>query len=164
MTAPIRFGTSGWRAVIAEDFTFGNARRVVAAIARVVSSDGRPRGPILVGFDTRFLADRFALEAARILARHGIAAEVRTRPVPTPVLAFEIRRRGAAGAINFTASHNPPRYLGIKFSTPDGAPALPEVTKKIEAEIVGIADEPEPAEDADDVVRFDPAAPYLADL
>jgi phosphoglucomutase len=162
MTAPIRFGTSGWRAVIAEDFTFGNARRVVAAIARVLSSDGRPRGPILVGFDTRFLADRFALEAARILARHGIAAEVSARPVPTPVLAFEIRRRGAAGAINFTASHNPPRYLGIKFSTSDGAPALPEVTKKIEAEIVGIADEPEPAEDA--VGRFDPAAPYLADL
>jgi len=162
MTAPIRFGTSGWRAVIAEDFTFGNARRVVAAIARVLSSDSRPRGPILVGFDTRFLADRFALEAARILARHGIAAEVSTRPVPTPVLAFEVRRRGAAGAINFTASHNPPRYLGIKFSTADGAPALPEVTKKIEAEIVGIADEPEPAEDT--VGRFDPAAPYLADL
>src|SRR5512132_4385996 len=117
MTASIRFGTSGWRAVIADEFTFSNARRVVAAIARVLSSDGRSSGPVLVGFDTRFLADRFALEAARILARHGFAAEVCARPVPTPVLAFEIRRRGADGAINFTASHNPARYLGIKFST-----------------------------------------------
>ena len=162
MTASIRFGTSGWRAVIADEFTFSNARRVVAAIARVLSSDGRSNGPVLVGFDTRFLADRFALEAARIFARHGLAAEVCARPVPTPVLAFEIRRRGAAGAINFTASHNPPRYLGIKFSTSDGAPALPGITQKIEAEIVRISDEPEPDESA--VARFDPAPAYLADL
>src|SRR5262245_49479184 len=159
---PIRFGTSGWRSVIAEDFTFGNARRVVAAIARVLAADGRSGGLVLVGYDTRFLADRFALEAAGILARHGLAAEVSARPVPTPVLAFEIRRRGAAGAINFTASHNPPQYLGIKFSTADGAPALPTVTQKIEAEILTTPDEPVPETTA--VPRFDPAAAYLADL
>src|SRR5262249_47925029 len=134
----IRFGTSGWRAVLAEDFTFGNARRVVASIARVLAADGRAGGLVLVGYDTRFLAarfraDRFAGEAAAIFVRHGFPAQVCVRPVPTPVLAFEIRRRGAVGAVNFTASHNPPQYLGIKFSTSDGAPALPEITRRIES-------------------------------
>ncbi|HEY6148506.1 MAG TPA: phosphoglucomutase/phosphomannomutase family protein, partial [Thermoanaerobaculia bacterium] len=138
----IRFGTSGWRAVLAEEFTFGNARRVISAIGRVLAEDGRKGELVLVGFDTRFLANRFALEAARILAAAGFAAEVSNRPIPTPVLAFEIRRRKAAGAVNFTASHNPPQYLGIKFSTSDGAPALPETTERIErwiAEIPEIA-------------------------
>jgi phosphoglucomutase len=121
----IRFGTSGWRAVLADEFTFGNARRVVTAIARVLARDGRAGATVLVGYDTRFLADSFASEASRILTSEGFAAEMSNRPVPTPVLAFEIRRRGAAGALNFTASHNPPQYLGIKFSTSDGAPALP---------------------------------------
>lgn len=163
MTAPpIRFGTSGWRSVIADDFTFGNARRVIAAIARVLAADGSSGGLVLVGYDTRFLADRFAAEAARLLGRHGFAAEVSARPVPTPVLAFEIRRRGAAGAVNFTASHNPPQYLGIKFSTADGAPALPEITKRIETEILSIPEESVPPEGA--VARFDPVPAYLADL
>ncbi|MGH9399322.1 MAG: phosphoglucomutase/phosphomannomutase family protein, partial [Thermoanaerobaculia bacterium] len=122
MTA-IKFGTSGWRAVLAEDFTFGNARRVVASIAGALEENGQKGRLVLVGFDTRFLADRFAAEAARVLSSAGFHAEVASRPIPTPVLAFEIRRRQAAGAINFTASHNPPQYLGIKFSTSDGAPA-----------------------------------------
>src|SRR5262249_4319357 len=129
--AEIRFGTSGWRAIIAEDFTFDNARRVVASIARVLASEGRSGSLVLVGFDTRLLAGRFAAEAARILAASGFAAELSERPVPTPVLAYEIRRRGAAGAVNFTASHNPPQYLGIKFSTSDGAPALPGITQRV---------------------------------
>jgi phosphoglucomutase len=161
-TPAIRFGTSGWRAVLAEDFTFGNARRVVAAIARVLAADGRAGGLVLVGYDTRFLADRFAAEAARILARHGFAAEVSARPVPTPVLAFETRRRSAVGAVNFTASHNPPQYLGIKFSTSDGAPALPEVTERIEREIAAILDEKAPGPEP--VQGFHPEPAYLADL
>jgi phosphoglucomutase len=158
----IRFGTSGWRAVLADEFTFGNARRVVTAIARVLARDGRAGQTVLVGHDTRFLADRFALEAARILRSEGFPAELAARPVPTPVLAFEIRRRGAAGALNFTASHNPPRYLGIKFSTSDGAPALPELTERFEAEIENLSDvaSPEP----ESVPTFDPVSPYLADL
>jgi phosphoglucomutase len=158
----ITFGTSGWRAVLAEDFTFGNARRVITAIAQVLAEDGRSGGLVLVGYDTRFLADRFAVEAARLFARQGFAAEVAARPVPTPVVAFEIRRRSAAGAVNFTASHNPPQYLGIKFSTSDGAPALPEVTKRIEQAIPGIPDVPPPPAHA--VPAFDPVPAYLADL
>ena len=158
----IRFGTSGWRAVLADEFTFGNARRVVTAIARVLARDGRSGQPLLVGYDTRFLADRFASEAARILRREGFPAEMAARPVPTPVLAFEIRRRGAAGALNFTASHNPPQYLGIKFSTSDGAPALPEVTRRVEEEIGGLAEPAAP--EPEKVPAFDPVSPYLADL
>jgi len=158
----IRFGTSGWRAVLADEFTFGNARRVVTAIARVLARDGRAGATVLVGYDTRFLADSFASEASRILTSEGFAAEMSNRPVPTPVLAFEIRRRGAAGALNFTASHNPPRYLGIKFSTSDGASALPEVTTRIESEISEIAEMAPPQEA--EVPKFDPAAPYLSDL
>ena len=160
---PIRFGTSGWRAVIAEEFTFANARRVITAIARVLSEDGRGGDLVLVGFDTRFLAERFAAEAARLFAREGFRAEVSSRSVPTPTLAFEIRRRGAAGGVNFTASHNPPRYLGIKFSTSDGAPALPEITQRIEERIGGMG-EVAPPDGAEPPVSFDPVPEYLADL
>lgn len=158
----IRFGTSGWRAVLAEEFTFGNARRVVSAIARILTAEGRKGDLVLVGHDTRFLADRFAAEATRILALEGFRAEMSTRSVPTPVLAFEIRRRGAAGAINFTASHNPPQYLGIKFSTSDGAPALPEVTQKIEKELSLLEEVSAPPPDR--VSSFDPIPAYLSDL
>ncbi|MEO8431671.1 MAG: phosphoglucomutase/phosphomannomutase family protein [Acidobacteriota bacterium] len=158
----IRFGTSGWRAVLAEEFTFGNARRVIAAIAKVLEQDGQKGKLVLVGYDTRFLASRFASQAARIFTQAGFQAEMSARPVPTPVLAFEIRRRGAAGAVNFTASHNPPQYLGIKFSTADGAPALPETTSRIEALIAATGELPEPA--ADPVATFDPVPPYLEDL
>ena len=160
--AAIRFGTSGWRAVIAEDFTFANARRVVAAVAQVLAEEGRGGGLVLVGYDTRFLAGRFAAEAARLFEEEGFRAEVSSRPTPTPVVAFEIRRRGAAGAVNFTASHNPPQYLGIKFSTADGAPALPEITGKIEERIAGLKEVPEPP--VRPVAEFDPAPAYLADL
>jgi phosphoglucomutase len=159
----IRFGTSGWRAVLAEEFTFANARRAIAAIAQVLGEDGPAGGLVLVGYDTRFLADRFADEAARIFTREGFRAEVTSRPVPTPALAFETRRRGAAGAVNFTASHNPPRYLGIKFSTSDGAPALPELTQRIEAAISRLP-VVSPPEGSSPPPAFDPVPEYLADL
>src|SRR5712692_10772162 len=158
----IVFGTSGWRAVLAEDFTFGNARRVVEAIARVLTADGRKGARVLVGYDTRFLAGRFAAEAARLLARSGFEAIQSARPVPTPVLAFEIRRQAAAGGVNFTASHNPSQYLGIKFSTAEGAPALPEVTGRIEAEIAAGGDRAAPAPGSSPT--FDPVPAYLDDL
>jgi phosphomannomutase len=161
---PIKFGTSGWRAVLAEEFTFGNSRRVVTAIARVLTEDGHAGKLVLVGHDTRFLAERFAAEAAGILEREGLRAEVASRPVPTPALAFEIRRRTAAGAVNFTASHNPPRYLGIKFSTSDGAPALPELTSRIEAAIADLGEVAAPDTSSAAPTGFDPVAEYVADL
>ena len=161
MTA-IKFGTSGWRAVIAEEFTFANARRVVAAVARVLVEEGDRGGLVLVGYDTRFLAGRFAAEAARLFAGEGFRAELAGRSVPTPVLAYEILRRKACGAVNFTASHNPPQYLGIKFSTADGAPALPEITRRIEEAIADRKEVAAPPEGA--VASFDPVPAYLSDL
>ena len=131
----IRFGTSGWRAVLGEEFTFPNARRVVAAIARVAKATGDPARGLVVASDTRFLNERFVDEASRVLTREGVRPLRADRDVPTPVVAFTIRELKALGAINFTASHNPPEYNGIKFSTADGAPALPDVTARIEAEI-----------------------------
>src|SRR5438552_7899574 len=132
MATQIRFGTSGWRAVMAEEFTFANVRRAVTGIARYVASQRQSGARVIVGRDPRFLGETFCSMAAEILAGHGITPLVIAEPAPTPAIAYAVIRERADGAINFTASHNPPEYNGIKFSTPDGAPALPEVTRKIE--------------------------------
>jgi phosphoglucomutase len=135
MATQIKFGTSGWRAVIADEFTLGNVRRAVNGIARYVASQ-KPKGArIIVGRDPRFLGETLCALAADILADYGITPLVTSDAAPTPAIAYEVMRSHTDGAINFTASHNPPEYNGIKFSTPDGAPALPEVTKRIEAEV-----------------------------
>ncbi len=94
-----------------------------------------PGARVIVGRDPRFLGETFCSMAAEILGAHGITPLVIAEPAPTPAISYAIMRERTDGAINFTASHNPPEYNGIKFSTPDGAPALPEVTKHIEAEI-----------------------------
>jgi phosphoglucomutase len=130
---PIKFGTSGWRGIIAEDFTFAAVRAVSHAIADYIADQGagaRERG-VVVGYDTRFLSEAFAAEAARVLAARSIRAFLCGRDTPTPVIAYEILRRGTAGGIIVTASHNPPEYNGIKFSAAWGGPALPEATKQI---------------------------------
>jgi phosphoglucomutase len=135
MTTEIKFGTSGWRAVMAEEFTFANVRRAVRGIARYVAAQ-KPQGArIIVGRDPRFLGETFCSMAAEILTVHGIAPVVVSDAAPTPAFAYAVVQTKADGVINFTASHNPPQYNGIKFSTGDGCPALPEVTQKIEAEI-----------------------------
>jgi len=129
----IRFGTSGWRAVIAEGFTIANVRRVAAAIAHLLARSGAPGKGVFVGHDTRFMSDRFAREAAEVLAAHGIPVTLSPGPIPTPAVAFAIVRGRRAGGLNITASHNPPEYNGLKFSTATGAPAPPDVTRAIEA-------------------------------
>lgn len=131
----IRFGTSGWRGIIGEDFTFENVRVATQGIANHLKKSGQKGSGVVVAYDTRFLSEKFASEAAKILAFNGIQAFLCDRDVPTPCVSFETVRRKAMGAINFTASHNPPEYNGLKFSTANGAPALPEVTKAIESEI-----------------------------
>ena len=136
MLTQIKFGTSGWRAVMAEEFTFVNVQRAVGGIARYVASQKPSGARVIVGRDPRFLGETFCSQAAEILAAHGISPLVVAEPAPTPAFAHAVIHNKADGVINFTASHNPPEYNGIKFSTPDGCPALPEVTKKIEAEIV----------------------------
>ncbi len=142
MATPIKFGTSGWRAIVADEFTVANIRRAVTGIGRFVAA--QPGGPhtVLVGRDPRFLGETFVAEAAAVLAANGVQPRVIPEPAPTPAIAYAIRQQKAAGGINFTASHNPPEYNGIKFSTPDGAPALPETTGQIEAAIEALGDEP----------------------
>src|SRR5690349_4021764 len=131
----IKFGTSGWRGIIGEDFTFENVRIASQGIANYLKKSNPGGSGVVVAYDTRFLSEKFASEAAKILAFNGIRAYLCTRDVPTPCVSFETIRRKAMGAINFTASHNPPEYNGLKFSTSNGAPALPEITKQIEREV-----------------------------
>ncbi len=166
MLTQIKFGTSGWRAVMAEEFTFANVQRAVGGIARYVASQ-KPQGArVIVGRDPRFLGETFCAMAAEILAAHGITPLVVSEPAPTPAFAHAVVNNHADGVINFTASHNPPEYNGIKFSTPDGCPALPEVTKKIEAEIVaGDTAEASPRASAKTVQgSLDPKPAYLKRL
>ena len=163
MSATIKFGTSGWRAIIAEDFTFANVRLATAAIAEHVRShNGKPA--LIVGHDTRFFGEEFTKTAAEILREHGVQALLCDGPTPTPVIAHEIRRRKVDGAINFTASHNPAEYQGLKFSGADGGPALPEVTKDIEARAAKLG-ERAPAKPNDaPFERIDPHESYLERL
>ena len=131
----IKFGTSGWRAIIADEFTFANVRLATEAIGRYVKR--RNNSPtLLVGYDTRFASEDFGREAARVLSSQNIRARLCSQAVPTPGVAFTIVNEKLDGAVNITASHNPGEYNGLKFSTSDGAPALPEVTSEIEKEIV----------------------------
>lgn len=164
MPTQIHFGTSGWRAIVADEFTLPNIRRAIVGIAGYVSRQpGQHR--ILVGRDPRFMGEIFVDEAARLLAEHGITPEVITEAAPTPAISYAVRQRKTSGAINFTASHNPPEYNGIKFSTPDGAPALPEVTKQIEAEIAALGDTvPQAGAEEKKFIQVDVKPDYLKRL
>lgn len=160
MTAAIKFGTSGWRAIIAEDFTFANVRLAVAAIAEHVRSrNAKPT--LIVGHDTRFFAEEFSLTAAQILSEHGIRVLLCEGATPTPALAHEILRQKIDGAINFTASHNPAEYQGLKFSGPDGGPALPEVTHDIEARAAKMGERAPAKANEDPFEKIDPRGAYL---
>jgi phosphoglucomutase len=144
MATSIKFGTSGWREIIARDFTFDNVRIATQGIADYLKAElANKQSPIhgrkpviILGHDTRFLAPEFTLAAAEVLAASGIEPLLCDRDTPTPVIAHTIRHRKAIGGINMTASHNPAEYQGLKFSTYNGAPATPDVTKQIEANIV----------------------------
>ena len=163
----IKFGTSGWRGIIGEDFTFENVRIAMQGIANYLKKSQQKGSGVVVAYDTRFLSEKFASEAAKILAFNDIHAFLCTRDVPTPCASFETIRRKAMGAVNFTASHNPPEYNGLKFSTSNGAPALPEVTKGIEQEIHALQDRNEKIdvyEKAELIEEIDPKDRYLAEL
>src|SRR3990167_3242997 len=131
----IRFGTDGWRGVIAEDFTFENVRRVARAIARYLLAHEDCRSGGIVGYDCRFLSDRFARAAAEELAASGVPVLLAESFAPTPAIAFAVRNRGAAGAVVITASHNPWQWNGVKFKARYGGSAAPESIQKNEAEL-----------------------------
>jgi alpha-D-glucose phosphate-specific phosphoglucomutase len=167
MATPIKFGTSGWRAVVAEEFTVANIRRAVNGIARYIKTQRYDGARVIVGRDPRFMGETFCSIASGILANYGITPLIIAEAAPTPAISHAVIHQKADGAINFTASHNPPEYNGIKFSTPDGAPALPEVTKRIEAEIVAAdatATAHNSAPSSTKAESLDPKPAYLARL
>jgi phosphoglucomutase len=159
----IRFGTSGWRAIIADEFTFANVQLVTRAICSYLKkSDVEKKRTLVIGNDSRFMGERFAAVAAEIASKKGFRVLHCTGTIPTPAMSFAIRSEEAGGGINFTASHNPPEYQGIKFSTADGAPALPEVTKQIETAITEGAEIGDAAGGSTE--DFDGRDGYLKDL
>ncbi|ACX53046.1 phosphoglucomutase/phosphomannomutase alpha/beta/alpha domain I [Ammonifex degensii KC4] len=159
----IKFGTDGWRGVIARDFTFANVERVAAAIAAYLNEKGQAARGVIVGFDNRFLADRFAEAVAEVLLQWGIPVYFPERSVPTPVVAFGIWHYRTGGAVVITASHNPPEYCGIKFIPEYAGPALPDVTERIESLIES---SPSPPAGVKKALRhpFRPQEDYFAHL
>jgi phosphoglucomutase len=143
MTSVIKFGTSGWRGLIARDFTFANVRLATQGIALYLKAELARKGSpvhgskpvIILGHDTRFLGREFSLAAAEVLTGAGLTPLLCDRDAPTPAISYTIRARKAVGGINMTASHNPAEWQGLKFSTSNGAPATPDVTRQIEANV-----------------------------
>lgn len=142
---PIHFGTDGWRAVISDTFTYNNLRMVAQAIADAVASEhwdksgngGKAPDPrkIVVGFDTRFLSDRYAGEVARVLSANGFKVLLAQSDAPTPSISFAVKHHNAVAAVMITASHNAPRYNGVKLKAAFGGSALPEQCRRVEVYI-----------------------------
>ncbi|HTS71367.1 MAG TPA: phosphoglucomutase/phosphomannomutase family protein [Terriglobia bacterium] len=131
----IKFGTDGWRAVIAEDFTFANVRRVAAAIAQYVREETEPSRGLVVGYDMRFLSPEFARATADVLSAAGIKVWLAESGTPTPAVSYAVVARQTAGAVMITASHNPYRWNGVKFKAPYGGSAAPPIIHRIEAHL-----------------------------
>jgi alpha-D-glucose phosphate-specific phosphoglucomutase len=135
---PIKFGTDGWRAIVADQFTLENVRIVAQAIAQYTAENEQQEQGIIVGHDTRFLGRMFAREVVRVLAANGIRTYLVNEAVPTPVAAFGVKHFAASGAVMITASHNPPEYNGIKYIPDYAGPASPSITGRLEELIADI--------------------------
>lgn len=168
----IKFGTDGWRAVIAETFTFENIRLVSQAVADyLIKSTTTDHLEIVIGFDTRFLSDRFAIEVARVMAANGIIAHLARADSPTPAISYNIVHKKAAGGVMITASHNPPRYNGFKVKAAYGGAASKEQTQAIQHHLVAVGErfganlmDYKKAIDQGLIRRFDPAWTYYEHL
>jgi phosphomannomutase len=161
--ARIAFGTDGWRAVMAREFTFDNVALVAQAIADHVQTTGKAKNGVVVGYDARFLSEQFAALVGDVLGANGIPALVPDRDTPTPVVAYTVRARDLAGAVMLTASHNPPEYNGIKFIPDYCHPALPDVTDAITATIQKLqAGEGQVRSGGPAPERIDPKPDYFA--
>ncbi|HTY13442.1 MAG TPA: phosphoglucomutase/phosphomannomutase family protein, partial [Candidatus Omnitrophota bacterium] len=132
----IKFGTDGWRAIISDEFTFTNVKKVAQAIALYVHGRDLASRPIVIGYDARFLADKFAEAVALVMENAGIDVLLCERDTPTPVVAWEVLDRKGCGAVMLTASHNPPQYCGMKFIPEYAGPANQQITKEIEANLL----------------------------
>lgn len=162
MHKPITFGTDGWRAIIADDFTFENVERVTFATGLYIKEkyySGVSTPPVLIGYDTRFMAEKFAERAAHVLSAMGIEVRLAERDLPTPVIAWATQQEPTAGALQFTASHNPPEYCGIKYIPDYAGPATNDITNKIASNLKEYS--ADRAFDAKPVPSFDPRNAYL---
>src|SRR5215470_830178 len=131
----IKFGTDGWRGIIADDFTFDNVRRVAGAIASyVIKHEDRARG-VIVGFDTRFASQKAAQAVAEVISAAGIPVKLANDYTPTPAVSYAVKSQGAAGGVMVTSSHNPWNWNGVKFKGNFGGSATPAIMKKIESEL-----------------------------
>jgi alpha-D-glucose phosphate-specific phosphoglucomutase len=159
----IKFGTDGWRGIIADDFTFGNVRIVAEAIARYVVRGEDARKGVLIGYDHRFDSDRFAVAAAEVISSTGTPVWVTDKPCPTPAISLLVRQRQAAGGIMVTASHNPYNWNGIKYKASYGSSALPSIVAQIETELAAVLSSSIPSlpPRMELVQSLEPRAPYL---
>lgn len=138
MTTDINFGTDGWRARIADDYTFDNVRRAAQGFASYLLNQGHDGGDVIVGYDKRFAAEHFGVAAAEVMAANGFHVWLTEDATPTPVISYAIVERGAAGGINITASHNPPWDCGFKVRDSRGAAVAPEGLNAIEKAIPSV--------------------------
>ncbi|MER3419397.1 MAG: phosphomannomutase [Chloroflexota bacterium] len=171
MAHPIKFGTDGWRAIIAEDFTFRHVRALAASIARYLKATGLDRRGLVVGYDTRFASDRFAEAVAEVVTAADVPVQLAERFAPTPAISNAIIALGAGGAAVITSSHNPAMWNGVKYKPEYAGSASPEVVAQLEApldEILAAGEPPRLAlRDAHAkglLSRFDPRPPYLTRL
>ena len=168
----VKFGTDGWRAVISEEFTFANLRLVAQAIADFVREENATDPSVVIGFDTRFLSDRYAAEVARVMAANDIRALLARADTPTPAISYAVVNRKATAGVMITASHNPPRYNGVKLKAAYGGSASPEQHRRVERflaenEANGRAPQLMDYDEAlrtERVVKFDPAWAYYEHL
>jgi alpha-D-glucose phosphate-specific phosphoglucomutase len=161
--AQIKFGTDGWRALIAEDFTFANARFVANAIARYVIRSEDARNGVIIGYDHRFASDTVAAAVADVITASGTPVWLTDKPCPTPAVSLLVRQRHAAGGVVITASHNPYRWNGIKYKASYGSSALPSIVAQIEQELeVAQHRDTSALPPRKDLLHtLDPRAPYL---
>jgi len=159
----IKFGTDGWRGVIAEDYTFANVRKVACAIARYVVRAEKPEAGVLVGYDTRFGSERFARAAAEVVTMAGMPVWIAEKACPSPALSLLVRQRGAAGGIMITASHNPYKWNGVKFKASYGSSALPSIVAQVEKELAIVLANGVPPlpPQPDGIQTLDMLSPYL---
>jgi len=162
MTA-IKFGTDGWRGIIADDFTFANARIVAHAIARYVVRGEDARKGVLIGYDHRFASDAIAAAVAETISATGTPVWVTDKPCPTPAISLLVRQRKAAGGLVITASHNPARWNGIKYKASYGSSALPSIVAQIETKLAGVIETgiPPLPPQKNLIQKLDPRAPYI---
>jgi alpha-D-glucose phosphate-specific phosphoglucomutase len=168
---PIKFGTDGWRAIIAEDFTFENVRICAQGTADLIKAGGQPARGIVVGYDTRFLSEEFARAVAEVMTGNGIPTLLCDRPAPTPTISYDLVSRDAGAGAIITASHNPPNYNGFKYKPDYGGSASPEIVEQLEARIAAVEERGvvnrmslHEAERQGLLEIFDPEPEYLAHL